>query len=468
MKSGMERREFLKLTALVMAGIGRRGRGQTQETPRRKPNIVIILADDLGYGDVGCYGNPVNKTPHIDALAAEGLRFTDFHANGAVCSPTRAALLTGRYQQRMGIEGTLGEGDMGLGGPQARNEITMSMYFREMGYRTGIMGKWHLGYGLKQSPIHFGFDEFRGMLHGAVDYHSHVNTFGRFDWWHNEKLSKERGYVTDLITDHSLRFIEAHRDKPFFLFVSHGAIHFPWQTPRDKAHREEGKRYRDVSGPLNRLGPHPPEKTGDVVRVMIEEVDKSVGRITAKLRELELDKQTLVFFASDNGGILDYRGGYTEISSNGPLRGAKGSVYEGGHRVPAIAWWPGKIKPGLTTHETAMTMDLMPTFFELANLALPAASGPNALDGISLKSLLFVGEPLCQRTLFWKVGNSRAIRRGSWKLVKRGDGSSELYDLETDVGERRNLAGSNPALVRELLTALSEWEIDIKWSHRGK
>lgn len=426
-----------------------------------QPNIVLILADDLGYGDLSVYGGEA-KTPHLDWLAQEGLRFTDFHSNGVVCSPTRAALLTGRYQQRMGIEGALGEGAEGLGSPQARNEITIADYLREVGYSTGIIGKWHLGYDLEQSPIHFGFDEFRGMLHGAVDYISHVNTYGRFDWWHNENLVKEEGYVTDLITNHAEQFIESCQSEPFFLFVSHLAIHFPWQTPDDEPHREEGKRYLEVSGPLNRLGPHPPEKTREVVRIMIEELDKSVGRIISKLHDLDLDKRTLVFFISDNGGITQYRGGYTEISSNDPLRGAKGQVYEGGHRVPTIAWWPEMIEGGRVTDETAMTIDVLPTILELAGVEVPEEDGPNTLDGVSLLPLLFLGEALSPRILFWQTGRASAVRSGDWKfVVSRSNNLPEFYNLSKDIGETNDRAEEYPELVEEFKVELHAWERDV-------
>ena len=271
------------------------GFGQIQNNDNRNyrmPNIIIILADDLGYGDLGCYGSSEVKTPNIDKLAKEGLRFTDFHSNGAVCSPTRAALLTGRYQQRMGITNALGEGDSGLGGQQAKNEITMAQYLKKAGYKTGIIGKWHLGYNEDQNPLNYGFDEFRGMLHGAVDYITYINTFGRFDWWHNKNLFYEKDYVTRVITTHSEDLIETWKDEPFFLFVAHQAIHFPWMTPADKGYREEGLKYREVSGTLNRLGPHSPQEIKQVIRIMTEELDNSVGHIMAKLNMLNLNKQT--------------------------------------------------------------------------------------------------------------------------------------------------------------------------------
>ena len=430
-------------------------------TSKKRPNFVIILADDFGYGDVSINGGDV-ITPNIDKLAKEGLLFTDFHSNGAVCSPTRAALLTGRYQQRMGIISALGEGEKGLGSPQARNEVTIAQYLKKAGYHTGIVGKWHLGYNEEQNPIHFGFDEFRGMLHGAVDYHSHVNTFGRFDWWHNNDLVREEGYATHLITDHAEKLINKWKEEPFFLFVSHLAIHFPWQTPDDEAHREEGKKYRDVSGPLNRLGPHPPEESGETVRVMIKELDKSVGKILARLKDAGIDKNTFVLFLSDNGGIVKYRGGYTEISSNKPLRGAKGQLYEGGHRVPAVAWWPGKIEAGKVTGQVAMTMDILPTILKMAGIDLIKEEPVNKIDGIDISSLLLEGKSLPARKLFWHTGKAMAIRSGDWKLILSNQNDAvQLYDLKTDIGEKNNIADENPRITKELLKELNIWKQQV-------
>lgn len=432
-----------------------------QDEKTDRPNIILILADDLGYADLSVYGGKVH-TPNIDKLAQEGIRFTDFHSNGANCSPTRAALITGRYQQRTGIVGALGENSLGLGAPEAKNEMTIPHYLQQAGYRSAIIGKWHLGYNKEQSPLQFGFDEFKGMLHGAVDYHSHVNTYGRLDWWHNDQLVREEGYVTHLVTNHALDFINTNKNRPFFLFVSHLAIHFPWQTPEDDPHREEGKSYRGVSGPLNRLGAHSPEKTGKVVERMIEELDLSVGAIMEKLVELNLDERTLVLFVSDNGGITDYRGGYTEISSNQPFRGAKHSVYEGGHRVPAIARWPGRIQSGKVSHETAMTMDILPTFLALLQLDVPDNNGPNSLDGTNLLPHLLGGKRLISRDLFWQAGGSSAVRSGNWKLVVMDSGKSlELYNLSKDLGERKNLANVQPKTVKNLSNLLRDWEREV-------
>lgn len=432
----------------------------SQNQPSEKPNIIVILADDLGYGDTSIYGGDVN-TPNIDRLASEGLRFTDFHSNGANCSPTRAALLTGRYQQRINIEGALGEHAKGLGSEHAKNERTIADYLKRASYKTALVGKWHLGYNQEQSPIHFGFDEFVGMLHGATDYHSHVNTFGRFDWWHNEKPVKEEGYVTDLITSHSLDFIQKWKDEPFFLVVSHLAIHFPWQTPGDDPHRVEGNRYRaNGDEPLSRHGQHSPNNYQKVVEVMIKELDKNVGQIVEKIYDAQIQNETLILFLSDNGGILE-QSGYP-VSSNGILRGAKHSLYEGGHRIPAIAWWPGMIEAGRISNETAMTMDILPTFLDILKIPVPNDDSPNRLDGISISPLLLDKKRLPARTFFWKKGDEVAVRSGDWKLYLPSDQSqTELYNLDDSVREKQNLSQQYPHIVKDLQYQSEQWINDV-------
>ena len=459
-EGSLGRRSFLQGALGCMASVAIPWPLARGETSKQKPNFVLILADDLGYGDIGCYGNRTNRTSNLDLLASEGMRFTDFHSNGPMCSPTRAALLTGRYQQRMGIESALSKNEKGL----SRREVSIAERLRDAGYATAIFGKWHLGDRLEDNPVHQGFDEFRGHTYGDSDYVSHVDRHGDPDWWHNQKLENEEGYNTTLLTDHAVRFIEENKDRPFFLYVPHSAIHFPWMTPDDPGHRELGKDYTrwraDIPTAFSKLGPH--KNVGPVVKRMIEALDKSVGRIIAELKRHGLDKNTFVFFTSDNGGYLHYSGLHRgEISSNGVLRGQKGDVFEGGHRVPAIAWWPGKIKPGPVTHQTAMTIDLMPTYLDLAGLEAPAAGSPHALDGTSLTQLLFKARSLPERTVFWRMGKRRAARSGSWKLVLLEKGSPMLFNLDNDIEETNDLAVQKPELVRKLRHAYEQWETDV-------
>jgi len=449
----MNRRDFLKASALAAAtGLLPTLRSFADNTDKR-PNFIFIMADDLGYGDLACYGHPRNKTPHIDQLAREGLKFTDFHANGPMCSPTRAALLTGKYQNRFGrpFESALSDKPPYIGLPT--DVTTIPQLLKERGYTTGMYGKWHLGYKPPQMPTHFGFDDFRGLLTGDGDHISHVNRSGAEDWYHNEDIVMEEGYTADLITKHSIDFMRNNKDNPFFLYVAHLAIHFPWQAPGEKGHREVGKDYWS----LEKLGPHPEGTVAPVVQEMVEALDNSVGAIMATLRELGLDKNTFVFFTSDNGGYLHYEGRFNgEISSNAPCRGQKTDIWEGGHRVPAIAWWPGRIAPGTVTKETAMSMDILPTLTMLAG-----TPPPQDIDGIPLDKLLFEGKALPERDLFWRAGDEWAVRKGSWKLVGIADEAPKLFNLHSDVGETNDLSEQHPEQVKDLLEAFHAWEQDV-------
>ena len=451
------RRTFLKTCAGVLAleAMAHPLTAFARESARanhKPPNIIVIMADDLGYGDLGCYGHPENKTPHLDQLAREGLRFTDFHANGPMCSPTRAALLTGRYQHRLGreFEGALSAKSPHIGLPP---EITtLPKILKQAGYATGMYGKWHLGYQAPSVPTYFGFDDFRGLLTGDGDHISHVSRSGGEDWYHNEKIEMEEGYSSELITKHSIDFMRKNKDTPFFLYVAHLVIHFPWQAPGEEAHRKVGTDYWS----LEKLGPHPEGSVKPVVRKMVEAVDDSIGAIMAALRELELDDNTFVLFLSDNGGYLHYDDLFKgEISRNAPFRGQKTDVWEGGHRVPAIAWWPDKIAPGTVSRETAMTMDILPTC-----AALASAPAPSGLDGTTLAPHLVEGNALPERDLFWRIDAAKAVGRGPWKLVVEGD-SVFLFNLEKDIGEQDNIAAQHPALVKELLAVLHAWEKDV-------
>ena len=424
------------------------------EASGEKPNIILILADDLGYADIGAYGNKLNRTPNLDRMAREGLRFTDFHTNAANCSPTRATILTGQYQQRCGIdEGALGEGAKGL--PQST--ITIAERLRDAGYATGLIGKWHLGYEPTNGPTRHGFDQFVGHLHGATDYLSRVDRFGRRDWWHNEKAVEEEGHNTTLITEHSVRFIEKHRDEPFFLMVSHSAIHFPWQTTADQAHRVPGKRYEDAVG---KLGPHAAGPVQPVLQGMIEELDDSVGHLLSAIQKHNLTERTLVFFTSDNGGIVRQKGlpatPENRISDNSPWRGQKHGLHEGGHRVPAIAWWPGRIQAHRVSDELSMTFDLSPTFLDLAGLDVSASKS----DGLSLGAHLQRDDALPERTVFWKSGRKglEAVRWRDWKLI-RNQNRIELFNLRDNPTElaNQNLASDRPDIADELLVRFGRW-----------
>ena len=408
-----------------------------------KPNFIIIMADDMGYGDASCYGGKIN-TPHLDRMAKEGMKFTDFHSSGNVCSPTRAGLMTGRYQHRAGIPGVI-NADPKVGahhhGLNPDVEQTFSKLLKEAGYATAISGKWHLGYTKNFNPVHHKFDRFNGFVSGNIDFHSHYDRMEVFDWWENLELKKEEGYSTHLITKHAVDFIEKSKDGPFCLYVAHEAVHSPWQGPNDPPQRGPNKK--------------PGIKFADRERAFTEmliEMDKGVGEILDKLVELKLDKNTFVFFLSDNGPA----GG-----SAGPLRGRKGSNWEGGHRVPGLAWWPGTIPAGKTCEQLGISLDLMPTMLRLAEVEVPKG---HQLDGLDLTPWLLKEEDLFRRELFWQGPNPNsmmAMRQGDWKLMVGVAGKEKdfigLYNLAEDLGEKNNLADKNPEQVADMKKALEAW-----------
>ena len=405
-----------------------------------RPNIIFIMADDLGYGSLGCYGSKEIRTPNIDRLAASGMRFTDYHSNGPVCTPTRAALMTGRYQQRCDW---VDDQELSVVYQQQRQEnlrqrwawgiaakeFTIAEMLRQVGYHTGIIGKWHLGYDTKFHPMTQGFDEFHGFLGGNVDYHTHVAGYGlkQLDWWQGKKIENESGYTTDLLTKHASDFITLNKEKPFFLYLAHAAAHDPWLG-------------RDVSRKNSPLATY---------KEMIEILDESVGAIIATLEENQLEKKTLVIFCSDNGASPP-RG----ISANGSLKGKKGDLSEGGHRVPFIASWPGVIAAGKTNRETVMSMDFFPTFAKLAGAAIPQ---DRASDGRDVMPLLKDDSQKIERELHWLYGNSWAVRKGPWKLLGSGDKALILVNLEQDVEEKMNHLDDQSALVDEFMKLHRTW-----------
>jgi arylsulfatase A-like enzyme len=440
----MNRREFIRFAAGGAAAVlnygcsmGKAGIGPKAAAER--PNIILIMADDLGYGDIGCYGSKKIKTPNIDALAKGGMKFTDYHSNCPVCSPTRAALLTGRYQQRSGIEGVVTAAKHRHTG-MALEEVTFAEVLKRRGYATGIFGKWHVGYSAEFNPARQGFDEFRGYVSGNVDYHSHIDQAGFDDWWNNLEKVPEGGYCTDLITKHGIGFIERHKDGPFCLYLPHEAPHYPYQGRNDPPERlPGGKKGRKAKG----------EEITRAYKEMVEVMDEGIGRIVETVKRLGLERKTFIFFCSDNGA--------TKRGSNGALSGYKGSLWEGGHRVPAVAYWPGRIKPGTTTDQTVLGMDLFGTMVSIAGATLPEEL---RLDGVDLLPMLVKSGKLPDRTLFWRYRKERAVRKGPWKLLVR-DRKARLYNLDEDLGEKRNLAESEPARVKVLKDELSAWEQEV-------
>lgn len=409
-----------------------------------RPNIVLIITDDVGYGDFGAYGAPDIKTPNIDALAKAGTRFTDFYSNGPTCTPTRTGLITGRYQQRFLLERPLSgvttpDGELGL--PATGHSLPQLL--KNSGYATALIGKWHLGYKPQFSPNAHGFDRFWGFKSGYIDYYQHTDGAGRPDLFENDTPIQTQGYSTDLITQHAISFIEAHKTGPFFLDVAYNAAHWPYQVPDQPSTAIDNGRH---------LMPYD-ERTstrGDYARIL-ERADRGVGQIVAALERQGLAANTLVIFTNDNGGEW--------LSRNYPFFQRKGSVYEGGIRVPAILRWPGRVPASTVTRQVGITMDLTATILAAAGAAVPPAA---RLEGVDLLPLIAKGAAPRPRTLFWRVppANERAVRDGDWKLVI-DNGRLMLFDVSKDPGERNELAATNTSIVRQLRAKILAWEKDV-------
>lgn len=428
-----------------------------------KPNLVFILADDLGYSDLGCYGNRYYETPHIDRMAAEGMRFTNGYTAGPNCQPTRAALITGQYGPRTGVY-TVGSIErfpwrtrplrpVDNAEKLPLNTITLAQALKNAGYKTALFGKWHLGEDPEHHPSARGFDE----AITSAGQHFNFKTVPPTPY-------PEGTYLADFLTDKAVDFIRRHADRPFFLCLHHFAVHSPYQAKPELVRRFESK---------PPVGGH----KDPVYAAMITSLDESVGRVLATLKELGLDEKTLVIFTSDNGGVGGYErlgivGG--SVTDNAPLRGGKGMLYEGGIRVPYIFRWPGKIPPGTVCDVPIHSVDLFPTLLELAQA--PAPKG-HILDGVSYARLLQTGNPadFPARPLFWHfpgyLGGGKGtwrttpvgvVRMGNWKLMEFfEDGHLELYNLAEDIGEERNLAEKHPQKVAELHDLLKKWRQEI-------
>jgi arylsulfatase A-like enzyme len=396
----------------------------------------------VGYGDFGSYGAPDVKTPYIDGLARSGVRLTDFYANGATCTPTRTGLISGRYQQRFALEAPLsstGSADSERGLPVTGRSLPQLL--KNNGYATAIVGKWHLGWKDEFSPNAHGFDYFFGFKSGYTDYYQHTDGNGRPDLFENARPVEVAGYMTDLITERSVQFIEQNRARPFFIDVAYNAGHWPYQLPgAPSTARDHGRHLGPFDDSTN--------TRADYV-AMLEHVDRGVGRILETLDLMGLRENTLVIFTNDNGGEW--------LSRNSPLFHFKGSVWEGGIRVPAIIRWPGRIPAGTVSSQVGMTMDLTASILAATGTAVPAETG---LEGINLLPVLEGRAPEVERTLFWRVAGQRAVRSGDWKLIFDG-GRAMLFNLRADIGERDDLVGRRSDVARRLRPLLAAWEQDV-------
>lgn len=444
---------FSALTLLACAGVSAAAKD-------RPPNIVILFVDDLGYGDLGCYGHPSIRTPNLDRMAAEGMRFTDFYSAAPVCTPSRAALLTGRYAPRSGMASEKRRVlfPNSTGGLPA-GEITLAEALKEQGYATACIGKWHLGYQREYLPRQNGFDYFYGLPY-SNDMDRLPSAGGpsgsltpKVEWWNvplirNEEVIERpanQHTLTERYTKEALRFIDRSKDQPFLLYLPYTMVHVPLFASK----KFEGKSLRGLYGDT------------------LEEIDWSVGRILDSLRKQKLDRNTLVFFTSDNGPWLIQKltGG-----SAGLLREGKGSTWEGGMREPGIAWWPGKIKPGSVTSEVACTMDLFATSIALAGGTLPT---DRPIDGVDMRPILFGSGPGNRQSFFYyRDTEVYAARKGRFKahFITRsayGRDPAEkhdpplLFDLASDPSEQYNVAAQHPQVIAEIRREVARHQASV-------
>jgi len=436
------------LAAVALGACGR------PELPER-PNVVFILADDLGYGHLGSYGQTKIRTPNLDRLADDGLRFTDFYAGSTVCAPSRSVLMTGRHTGHTSVRGNTG------GLPLLPEDVTLGEVLQEAGYATGIFGKWGLGdHGTTGVPYRQGFDEFVGYLH-QVHAHFYYTPF----LWDNDRSlelpGNENGerttYSHDVITERALAFVREHRDGPFFLYVAYTLPHTELLVPEESMREYDGEFPEPHPYPGDgHYAPQPKPRTA--FAAMVSRMDRDVGRLVALLQELGIDRRTMVLFSSDNGGQDGWGADLAFFRGNGPLRGGKMSLYEGGIRVPLIASWPGVIGGGKTSEHVWAFWDVLPTLAELAG-----AQPPQGIDGVSmLPGLLGADrtghEAPAHEFLYWEYGNvlgqapiRQAARWGSWKGVRADLGAPlELYDLGTDLGETTDVADEHPDVVARI------------------
>ncbi|MHC4636503.1 MAG: sulfatase-like hydrolase/transferase [Planctomycetota bacterium] len=451
-KYSYTRRDFLKTVGAGIAAMALPQMSIGADKAVRKPNFLFIFIDDMGYGDVGFNGNKFTETPNIDRIAREGMIFSNAYVNAPNCAPSRACLMSGQYTPRHGVY-TVGPSERGESQHRKlipiKNTVTLNPdivtvaeALKPAGYINGHFGKWHLGKNKKQ-------ENGRSGDPGSQGFDEVLTTGGR-------KNNKTDAKHTKHLTDGAMLFMEKNKDKPFFCYVAHHTIHSPWLEEKELIAKYKAK-------PESKLPEFHP-----IVGAMIETLDKNVGRLMAKLEELKIADNTIVVFFSDNGGVLNY-------SSMGPLRGCKGTLYEGGIREPMAIRWPGKIKAGSVCDEPVMAVDFYPTFLELAGAPKPK----QILDGMSIVPLLKGKKKLKRKAIFWHFpaylqGNygypgrwrttpAGAVRVGNWKLIEYfEDGRLELYNLKKDIGEKNNLAKENPKKTKKMHKLLRQWRESVK------
>lgn len=405
----------------------------------KRPNVLVIVADDLGYGELGCQGNSQIPTPHVDSLAKNGIRFTSGYVSGPYCSPTRAGLMTGRYQQRFGHEFNPGP-NAAEGFGISSKETTIAERLKTADYATGMFGKWHLG-GNEHQPVKRGFDEFFGFLGGAHPYFRSQGSILR-----GTTPVEEIEYTTTDFAREAAAYIEKHRAEPWFVYLPFNAVHAPLQAPEKYL-----ERFKNISDEKRRT-----------FAAMLSAMDDGVGTVLAKLHELQLEENTLIVFFSDNGGPTP-----STSSQNGPLSGFKAQVMEGGIRVPFMMQWKGQLPAGKVDDRPVIQIDVLPTVMA----AIGAEVKPEwKLDGVNLLPYL-KGEKsdAPHASLFWRFGQQRAIRMGDWKLNDMGQGA-RLYNLASDIGEKHDLAAKEPEKLKQLEAAYAEWNqgnVAPAWSPGG-
>ena len=410
-----------------------------------RPNILAIVADDLGYADLSCYGRKDYETPALDRLAAEGVRFSQAYAAAPVCTPSRAGFMTGRYPARTPVglweplSGTRVDRDIGL----PSDHPTVASLLKAGGYETALIGKWHLGSQAEHHPARHGFDEFFGTIAGAADYTSHVDPSGQPGLFHNTTPVQREGYLTDVFTQHAVAFVARAHTRPFFLSLQYTAPHWPWQAPGDAP-------YPTPSNPAPALWTR--GGSGKTYADMIQRLDAGVAELLEALDKHGLRENTLVIFTSDNGG--------ERFSDMGPLSGSKMQLREGGIRVPALLRWPKGLPAGRETDQPAIAMDWTATILAAARVQ-PHPAFP--LDGIDLVAVCRGDTPVQSRTLAWRTfqrTKHKALRHGDWKYLHDGE-REYLFDVVRDPGEKHDLKAEQPERFEELTKRFREWEAQM-------